>query len=110
LNNNKELLFDHCQVCGKKDYITEASYTKHTGMVIIGTTQRYKGYMCKKCIRSLFNSCEIHCALTGWWGLVSLFIYNPIALIGNVIMYFRANKRFNFANKQLVSDDGLIEK
>jgi hypothetical protein len=90
-----------CQVCGKQDVVTEVSYTKHTGLILLAQTQRLKGFMCRECTGKLFSSCEIHCALAGWWGVISLFIYNPIALIGNLIMYLRARNRFTLNNRQI---------
>jgi hypothetical protein len=101
MEKSQALQVGYCQVCGKQDLITEASYTKHTGLIIVGQTTRIKGFMCRECIGKLFKNCEIHCALAGWWGLISFFIYNPIALIGNSIMYFRAKNQFSFNNKQI---------
>jgi hypothetical protein len=94
VSDSSALYVDSCQMCGRQSYITEASFTKHTGMLIIAQTQRFKGFMCEECIEKLFRQCEIHCALAGWWGIISLFIYNPIALVGNVIMYFRAKQQY----------------
>jgi hypothetical protein len=103
MSDKIELHVGQCQVCGTQDYVTKVSYTKHTGIVVIMTTQKFKGLMCQKCVAKLFKSCEIHCALAGWWGIASLFIMNPIALIGNAIMYFRANKQFSDHHKASAS-------
>jgi hypothetical protein len=39
MNKSPSLQVDNCQVCGKQDYITEASYRKHTGIAIIAQTE-----------------------------------------------------------------------
>jgi hypothetical protein len=83
-----------CQGCHTVRPITLVSYTKHTGLIIIGRITRHRGLLCEQCNKRLFSSCLIHCLTAGWWGIISFFIYNPVAIIGNIIMYFRAKNRF----------------
>jgi len=83
-----------CQSYHAVKPITSMSYTKHTGLVILGRRQTYRGLLCEQCNKRLFSSCLNHCLIAGWWGIISFFIYNPAAIIGNIIMYFRAKNRF----------------
>ena len=83
-----------CQGCHAPKLVTAVSYTKHTGLIIIGRISRHRGLLCEQCNKRLFSSCVTYCLVAGWWGIISFFIYNPTAIIGNIIMYFRAKSRF----------------
>jgi hypothetical protein len=83
-----------CQGCHAVKPVTMVSYKKHTGLIVVGQTSTHKGILCAECNKRLFSSSLIHCLLAGWWGIISFFVYNPIAIIGNIVTYFNAKKRF----------------
>jgi hypothetical protein len=91
----------NCQLCGDSNTVSLAKYAKHTGMLIIGKTETITGYFCRKCNGTLFRNCMTHCVLAGWWGATSIIFHNPAVIIGNTVMYFKANSRFDKAQPLL---------
>lgn len=57
--------------------------TKHTGMVVIGYNQRYTVTGSYAQCDAAIRQAQQHNLLAGWWGLISILIWNPIALITN---------------------------
>jgi hypothetical protein len=84
--------------------VTKVNYGKVTGLIIVDRLNQYGGLMCQRCNRALFRNCQRHCLIFGWWGLKAFIIFNPATIIGNIIMYARANNRFKkFANTKAIS-------
>jgi hypothetical protein len=51
---SNDISVEQCFVCGKRVPVTAVTYKKHTGMVAIGTTKTYRGYICEKCNNVFF--------------------------------------------------------
>jgi hypothetical protein len=95
---------EQCIGCGTTAPVTKVNYGKVTGLIIVDRLSQYGGLMCQQCNRALFRNCMIHCLIFGWWGLKALIILNPATIIGNIIMYARANNHFKkFANTNVIS-------
>jgi hypothetical protein len=91
---SSDISVEQCFVCGERVPVTAVTYKKHTARVAIGVTKTYRGYICEKCNNILFHSCLKHCLIKGWWGIISLFIWNPIYIVGNILTNSRVNKHF----------------
>ncbi|WAJ46211.1 DUF2510 domain-containing protein [Mycobacterium sp. Aquia_216] len=56
---------------------------EHTGAVVIWLQRGYTFTGTLEQCEQAYRKAQLHCLLAGWWGLVSLFLMNPIALICN---------------------------
>ncbi len=56
---------------------------KHTGAVILWHHQRYTFTGTLDQCESEYRRAQTHCALAGWWSLVSVLVMNWVALISN---------------------------
>ncbi len=86
--------YEQCFLCSQRVLVTAATYKKLTAMLIIVKTTTYRGLICEKCNKIIYRTCLKHCLISGWWSITSLFIRNPIAIVGNIIMYDGVSKRF----------------
>ena len=57
--------------------------TRHTGMIIVGQSRTAvtRGSL-EDCLAA-YKSAQLHNLTLGWWGIISLIIWNPMALINN---------------------------
>lgn len=56
---------------------------EHTGAVILWLQRDFICTGTLEQCEQAYRSAQTHCLLAGWWGLVSLVVLNPIALISN---------------------------
>lgn len=61
-----------------------AVFRKQTGMLIVAQTTPVQTTGTYPEIRSAFWKAQTHCLVFGWWGVLSLLIYNWISLIQNM--------------------------
>jgi len=94
---NTILQKDYCEHCGNERTLTFVSYRKHTGLLFARRIESVEGWVCSKCNHKYFWVCQAHCLLAGWWGVISLLIGNPWALVGNILMYIRVLFRLKFS-------------
>ncbi|NKY17354.1 hypothetical protein HF999_03040 [Tsukamurella spumae] len=64
--------------------VFQAKFRKHTGMVILAQWQDSYVTGSYADVRAAYRAAQTHNLLAGWWGLISLLVYNWIALIGNM--------------------------
>jgi hypothetical protein len=72
--------------------IYEARFKKHTGMLLISQTRTLTLRGTLDEVKALYKSVQTHNLLAGWWGIISLFILNPVALIGNAHQMTRVKR------------------
>jgi hypothetical protein len=77
-----------CQGCGFEVPNRYVEYHQNIGAMVVRFTQRYKGYLCKRCNRKFFWQATLITLFAGWWGLISFFI-TPVFLLGNLLTYLR---------------------
>jgi hypothetical protein len=72
--------------------IFEARFKRHTGMLLMSrtTTLTVRGTL--EQVRTVYTSAQTHNLLAGWWGVISLLILNPVALIGNAHQMTRVKR------------------
>jgi hypothetical protein len=70
----------------------EARFKKHTGLLLISQTRTLTVRGTLEQVTSVYKSAQTHNLLAGWWGLISLFILNPVALIGNAHQMTRVKR------------------
>ncbi|MET9328846.1 hypothetical protein [Tsukamurella sp. NPDC003166] len=63
--------------------VFQAKFRKHTGMIILAQWQDSYVTGSYADVRAAYRAAQTHNLLAGWWGLISLLVYNWIALIGN---------------------------
>lgn len=56
---------------------------EHTGVLILWVQRSVTFTGTLEQCEQAYRKAQLHCLLAGWWGLVSLFLLNPIALISN---------------------------
>ncbi|MCA0158869.1 hypothetical protein LB823_21945 [Tsukamurella sp. M9C] len=64
--------------------VFQAKFRKHTGLLILAQWQDSYATGDYQQIRAAYRAAQTHNLLAGWWGLISLLVYNWIAIIGNV--------------------------
>ncbi|CAM3294994.1 hypothetical protein [Tsukamurella hominis] len=64
--------------------VFQAKFRKHTGLLILAQWQDSYATGDYEQIRAAYRAAQTHNLLAGWWGLISLLVYNWIAIIGNV--------------------------
>ncbi|KXP03820.1 hypothetical protein [Tsukamurella pseudospumae] len=63
--------------------VFQAKFRKHTGLIILAQWQDSYVTGSYADVRAAYRAAQTHNLLAGWWGLISLLVYNWIALIGN---------------------------
>jgi hypothetical protein len=56
---------------------------EHTGAVVLWLQRTFTFTGTLEQCEQAYRKAQLHCLLAGWWGLVSLFLMNPIALVCN---------------------------
>ncbi|SEC00911.1 Uncharacterised protein (plasmid) [Tsukamurella tyrosinosolvens] len=64
--------------------VFQAKFRRHTGLLILAQWQDSYATGDYQQIRAAYRAAQTHNLLAGWWGLISLLVYNWIALLGNV--------------------------
>ncbi|MCV7030117.1 DUF2510 domain-containing protein [Mycobacterium sherrisii] len=55
----------------------------HTGALVLWHQRSYTCTGTLEQCEEAYRHAQMHCLLAGWWGLLSLLLMNPIALISN---------------------------
>jgi hypothetical protein len=77
-----------CQVCWATP-AAKVTFAQHIGVVIVWVNRRVKGVFCRDCAIALFRR-EMNLTLaTGWWGVISFFLGNPITIIYDLVQRAR---------------------
>jgi hypothetical protein len=58
---------------------------RHTGALILWHQSSFTFTGTLEQCEQAYRKAQLHCALAGWWGLVSFFLMNPIALVSNYL-------------------------
>jgi hypothetical protein len=72
--------------------IFEARFKRHTGMLLMSQTRTLTVRGTLDQVKTVYRSAQTHNLLAGWWGVISLFILNPVALIGNAHQMTRVKR------------------
>ena len=72
--------------------IFEARFKKHTGLLLIAQTRTFVVRGTLEQVKAAYKSAQTHNLLAGWWGIISLLVYNWIALIGNAHQMTRVKR------------------
>jgi hypothetical protein len=72
--------------------IFEARFKRHTGMLLMSQTRTLTVRGTLEQIKTVYSSAQTHNLLAGWWGVISLFILNPVALVGNAHQMTRVKR------------------
>jgi hypothetical protein len=75
-----------CDSCGMRAPTRYAAFHQHIGAIVLMFHQRYRGNLCRSCIRDIFRRTTLTTLGLGWWGMISMFI-TPCVLIHNVVRY-----------------------
>src|SRR5215217_369072 len=62
-----------CQFCGSVP-ATDMTLHQGIGMLLVRRTKTFRARVCRDCGIALFRRMQSRTLLTGWWGLISLFI------------------------------------
>ncbi|MFF0741124.1 hypothetical protein ACFYVL_12065 [Streptomyces sp. NPDC004111] len=72
-----------CEVCGAQP-ATPVTVRSHQGMVVIMRTVTRRGVYCRTCGLAVYRQLTSSTLVTGWWGLLSLFV-TPFVVLLNVL-------------------------
>lgn len=65
---------------------------KHTGMLILWTTQTQRHYGTFEQITQAYKSAQGHNLAAGWWSVASILFWNWFSLIRNAVAYGKVKK------------------
>lgn len=71
-----------CEVCGAQP-ATAVTVRSHQGMVVIMRTVTRRGVFCRTCGLSVYRRMTSDTLVTGWWGILSVFV-TPFIVLGNL--------------------------
>jgi hypothetical protein len=63
--------------------VFQARFRKHTGIVVLALWQDSVVTGTYEQVRTAYRGAQVHNLCLGWWGILSLFLFNWIALFGN---------------------------
>ncbi|MDF0531390.1 hypothetical protein P0W64_00780 [Tsukamurella sp. 8F] len=86
---------------GRPGPVFQARFKKHTGMIIIAQWQTRTVVGSYDDVRRAYREAQTHCLVAGWWGFISLLIYNWIAIFGNMSEMSRIAKQARAAGLQV---------
>jgi hypothetical protein len=66
----------------------EATFVRHTGMLLAWHQMTYRGRWCRDCGTATFRKAQNWDLMLGWWGLASFFL-NIYAILRNLASYNR---------------------
>jgi hypothetical protein len=58
--------------------------TRHTGMIFLGQSRTAVTRGTYEECMAAYKSAQTHNFTLGWWGIISLFLTNPMAIFGNI--------------------------
>ena len=64
--------------------IFQAVFRKHTGLLIVSTTRSAVSTGTLDQLEQAYKAAQTHNLLAGWWGVISLLVYNWISIFGNL--------------------------
>lgn len=73
-----------CRVCGAQP-AAEVVMHQHVGLILWGIRRTFRSVCCRDCGLAFFRQKQNLTLLTGWWGWISFGLWNPIAIIGNLV-------------------------
>ena len=76
-----------CRVCQGAP-ATDATFVRHTGMLLAWHQMTYRGRWCRDCGTATFRKVQNWNLMLGWWGLASFFL-NIYAVLRNLASYNR---------------------
>ena len=73
-----------CQVCWGTP-AAKVTFAQHIGIVVVWVNRRVRGVFCRDCAIALFRRQMNLTLATGWWGVISFFLGNPITIIYDLV-------------------------
>lgn len=77
-----------CRICGATPAV-KVTVHEHHGMIILMQMLTLKGPLCREHGMAAVKRMTGRSLLLGWWGLISLFVMNPITLFLNLIAWLK---------------------
>jgi hypothetical protein len=78
-----------CQFCGRSP-AQQFVVMQHTGMLLVGRTTTFRPVACRDHALEFIGKALRHSLIYGWWGAISLVIYNPFVLIRTMMARSKA--------------------
>jgi hypothetical protein len=79
-----------CSNCGSVPAVN-TSFHSHLGVVIVMQTQTMPGPFCRDCGLGVFRNLTSQTLVTGWWGILSVFI-TPVTILMNLIGGYQVSR------------------
>ncbi|GAA4407946.1 hypothetical protein GCM10023147_51990 [Tsukamurella soli] len=73
--------------------VFQARFKKHTGMIVLAQWQTRTVVGSYEDVKKAYREAQTHNLVAGWWGLISLLVYNWIAIFGNMSEMGRIKKQ-----------------
>lgn len=80
-----------CEVCGAEP-AAAVTIRSHQAFILFMRFFKYEGRYCRICATAILRSATAMTMALGWWGPLSLAIFNPFTLISNAVMYRRIKR------------------
>lgn len=80
-----------CMACGQAP-AARVTFEYGIGMIVMHQTQKRTGVWCRRCGTKAFWSAQGKTLVLGWWGILSLLIYNWIHIFANLGALQRVRK------------------
>jgi hypothetical protein len=72
--------------------VFEASFLKHTGMLIAWQHRTIQYHGSFEEIQAAYKAAQVHCATAGWWSIASILFWNWYCLIRNAVTFGKIKK------------------
>lgn len=77
------MTFVTCQHCARSP-VREFTIRRHVGLLFLMRNVRIKQTLCRECARRELARYTARSLVEGWWGVLSLVIFNPLTIALNV--------------------------
>jgi hypothetical protein len=80
-----------CQIC-RAAPARSATFTQHIGAIVVWMNRPTTGVFCRDCAIAIFRREMNLTLMTGWWGMLSFAILNPLTILSNLFQRARAGR------------------
>jgi hypothetical protein len=72
-----------CQQCGRSP-ARQFTVRRHVGLLVLMRTVRVSQTLCRACARRELRRYTARTLVQGWWGVLSVIVFNPLTIVLNL--------------------------
>jgi hypothetical protein len=97
-----------CQQCGRSPART-FTIRRHVGLLVLMRLVRIRQTLCRECARRELKRYTGRTLVQGWWGVLSLLVFNPATILLNLWGMARAGLMQRPELSRPIFGDGSVE-